>query len=786
MGMTVQPDLPWNVAGIAPEAREAARTSARREGLSVGEWLTRRILKSIADTEAPADEWWLREPGASRAAETARGGAREQIEEFANLVRIETRTESRNRIRNEPINGAAKHALSEAAIGLATRESRKGFEQLSARMARLDTRLAGIERKAAFENPREKEALDALQARIAGLADQISRTAARSLVQNTELVRALEAFAGKLSQYRSEADAQCKAIDERVCAIADDVNVISGKLDESRTDTERQIRAVDERIAAIEPAVNTLARDGSAVVRLEASLDGLTRRFEATEAEYLNNIERVETRLSRVEANSGETFLDERLHGIEQTLAEMAKLLEKNARESTGSSEAIPSELRDAGERLEGGRERDEAQIPPLDTGRGAPMPDLLPFPEKPGPIIATPDGEPVTRSPAHDLRAMQDAGNGRDHAAQSPIAEPVDSLPAAARPSARAANSTEPRNAPFSWVDREGAHEATDSSNTRLVLLGAIGLLVLAAIGTGLYLSKTSSKPETFTNMPRAAARPVKAGSEPQRLVHYIPAPPTAPQTPVKTTPAYAVRTAAIANHSTARATPRLTLPAPASSTRSTIATSKPLTPQQHLAALARAGNTKAQELLGLEYVDGDGVAINEAEGAKWLQRAAVQGEAVAAYRLGTLYERGHGVTADRSMAVRWYVAAAKAGNRKAMHNLAVAYAQGTGVQKALSLAAEWFQRAANLGLADSQFNLAVLYERGLGVRQSLKEAYKWYVIGAAQGDAESQNRMQAIATQLSAGDKAAADKAAADFHAAPLDRAANAPPIAASLIGG
>src|SRR4249919_4005331 len=42
-------ELPWNVAGIPPEAREAARAAARREGLSVGEWLTRRILRSFAD-----------------------------------------------------------------------------------------------------------------------------------------------------------------------------------------------------------------------------------------------------------------------------------------------------------------------------------------------------------------------------------------------------------------------------------------------------------------------------------------------------------------------------------------------------------------------------------------------------------------------------------------------------------------------------------------------------------------------------------------------------------------
>ena len=48
-------ELPWNVAGIPPEAREAARAAARREGLSVGEWLTRRILRSFSDLgeEAP-------------------------------------------------------------------------------------------------------------------------------------------------------------------------------------------------------------------------------------------------------------------------------------------------------------------------------------------------------------------------------------------------------------------------------------------------------------------------------------------------------------------------------------------------------------------------------------------------------------------------------------------------------------------------------------------------------------------------------------------------------------
>ena len=56
----MRPDLPWNVAGIPSEAREAARAAARREGLSIGEWLTRRILAGLSDMSEPQshrEEW---------------------------------------------------------------------------------------------------------------------------------------------------------------------------------------------------------------------------------------------------------------------------------------------------------------------------------------------------------------------------------------------------------------------------------------------------------------------------------------------------------------------------------------------------------------------------------------------------------------------------------------------------------------------------------------------------------------------------------------------------------
>ena len=69
---------------------------------------------------------------------------------------------------------------------------------------------------------------------------------------------------------------------------------------------------------------------------------------------------------------------------------------------------------------------------------------------------------------------------------------------------------------------------------------------------------------------------------------------------------------------------------------------------PLDRLTVLANAGNAKAELVVALKYLDGDGVTANDTEAAKWLARAADGGEPVAQYRLGTLYERGRGVPAD------------------------------------------------------------------------------------------------------------------------------------------
>jgi localization factor PodJL len=204
------------------------------------------------------------------------------------------------------------------------------------------------------------------------------------------------------------------------------------------------------------------------------------------------------------------------------------------------------------------------------------------------------------------------------------------------------------------------------------------------------------------------------------------------------------------------------------------------------HLVTLANAGNAKAELLVALEYLEGNGVARDETLAAQWLMRAAAHGEPVAQYRLGTLYQDGRGLRADPVAAFNWYEAAALQGNRKAMHSLAVAYAEGWGTPKNFNEAARWFERAADFGFTNSQFNLGVLYERGMGVRQSLPDAYKWYSIAAAQGDQESRARVAALKTQMNAADIAAAEQDAASFTPEALDQAVNFTPKLSELPSG
>ena len=98
---------------------------------------------------------------------------------------------------------------------------------------------------------------------------------------------------------------------------------------------------------------------------------------------------------------------------------------------------------------------------------------------------------------------------------------------------------------------------------------------------------------------------------------------------------------------------------------------------------AKAEAGNAASQYRLGLRYYNGEGVAKDFSEAAKWFRKAAERGFAKAQGYLGRCYFRGEGVTQDFSEAVKWSRKAADQGDSPGQNNLGSCYHEGQGVAK-------------------------------------------------------------------------------------------------------
>ena len=853
-------ELPWNVAGIPPEAREAARAAARREGLSVGEWLTRRILRSFSDMgEEPQpmsfdrtayprpalDPWGLPLSAASRrdTEDMLARVSRSEAESSDSYRRIEDqlRNVGRRLDTAERSQSESQRAMSKAAseINIATREQAQAFDQLGGHVLSLSERLERLERSAHQDGL--KDAVKGLHQGLSRLADQIGHTASQSATQVSALTSNLEQLAIRLGQARADAENATRALEARVASVESSLQFTAASLEH-----------VQERIEA---QVTNRAHD----------LADLQKR----EANHQGYLERIEERIARLEVKGPDPAMERRLDNIERALSGIVVRLEQS-----DPSAALADTLRQVNQRLDAVEKNHNEMLAELRASLArapepaSPEPGMEPVTQAPPFQSAAPDETPAFEAsafetpdfetPAFEAPAFEappfeepaieatafdapyaeapqiEAEHETDHEdapdftpgafiPQEPVhevfgqdafagnfelrqdvagAQPIsadDNFLSAARRSAKAATEAESGRGAhgFSW-SRPSAESSEKSSPRYVGVLVMVFIALLAAAAVLLFNQRArnmgvapQAQPKTITRQtvtPRTVAPVVpapKPAAPEAAATNARPALPTvvkpdvkaaAPAAPIPTTLALVPSNPPKAPAATA---PAATPPAPAAAPA--VKSAPPSTDK--IAAAANTGNPVAETIIGLKYLDGQGIAADPVQALKWLQKAADAGQAVAQYRLGTMYERGQGVTANPASAAKWYQAAANLGNRKAMHNLAVAFAEGATGKKDMAESARWFSKAAALGLSDSQFNLAVLYERGDGVPQSLIDAYKWYSIAAAAGDAESKTRLAVLQTQLSEPDRAAATRSAQAFKIAPLNRAANVPPEPADI---
>ena len=114
---------------------------------------------------------------------------------------------------------------------------------------------------------------------------------------------------------------------------------------------------------------------------------------------------------------------------------------------------------------------------------------------------------------------------------------------------------------------------------------------------------------------------------------------------------------------------------------------------------ALAGAGVSEAQFLMGTAFAEALGKDRDDGAAAEWYRRAADNGHVLAAHNMGNIHYSGTGVEQDDALAVYWWMQSAKAGDAIPQFRLGQMYEQGRGVEESPERAKFWYQESARRG---------------------------------------------------------------------------------------
>lgn len=122
-----------------------------------------------------------------------------------------------------------------------------------------------------------------------------------------------------------------------------------------------------------------------------------------------------------------------------------------------------------------------------------------------------------------------------------------------------------------------------------------------------------------------------------------------------------------------------------------------------------------------------------------KLVEPLAKKGDARAQNLLGVMYDLGRGVPKNVETAVTLYRQAAEQEHADGQNNLGLMYMMGSGVEANPTEAVKWFRKSALNGNGFGHHNYAMMNEKGNGTPQNLVRAYAHYSLieaAAAKGD--------------------------------------------------
>lgn len=604
--------LHWNVSGIPPEARDLARAAASKEGLTVGDWLTRRILAQRGPAGAPESEAKPDEAPPEANADAKPMGPR--------LVRLENEQDPVARKVDESLRFLSKRIeVSERAHNeaqrtlatIATEIQSASLKQAEAFM-RFADRIERVEKNSDVAPLRD--ALRGLHQGVSHLADQIAKTSSDSASQVAVLASSVEAMAVKIASVRDESVRLEKVIEEQLNALSD------------------RVKQMEERVQAAPAAQHVL----------ETRIDAAELRMRESLSQHAATVERdlatVNSRLDETEQNRGQGH-------IQETIATLNRRFESSERRNKEALATLQSGLTDATLRI------NRLELPTSDevAARAA----------RPSESI---ESAPATR----ELDPAQADIDDEDDAQRPDSAGPLEYL-AQTRRAAHAVTDPSTTNV---WQETSATGRTRQSSRLARIVTQGFFLLLVMCVGF-LLMQYFGPQPDGGSGRSIFGAAATPLSSEVQDLTlkanqgianaELLLGLKYADGDGVEANDAEAAKwLGRAAQKGKALAEYRL-------GTLYEKGFGVPLDMKiaaDWYAKAAELGNVKAMHNLAVAYANGNGRDTNYTEAARWFQSAAERGLADSQFNLAVLHERGLGVRISLTEAYRWYAIAAAQGD--------------------------------------------------------------------------------------------------------------------------
>lgn len=384
----MKPGAPWSVKGIEPQARETAKSAARRAGMTLGEWLNNVILKDGEEGHTEADpirdpESWKRETGA----ELPWTGPIDALSSSINAHLQET--EARSTARLKHLEGAIG-TIAERLVKIDQPQMSGGSPEMEGRLQRVEERQKGT---------LSKDHLKSLEAAVGQISVVLENSEARQNERFESSDEALARLEEKLSDTENKVIQAISAVD----AAADLYEI-----------TDRQGQMIDSLVMDV-AALHAHQKEESNrhrddVHALAADITGLRDQFAASETNMMEALsapasgakEAAERITGQIAANEERTAAS--VEQIEAQLENLAGVLDTSLSTRDSGLEELRLSLSAINERLDT-LESQKAQTP-------VEMPAEVPARE-------------IVEEPANDVARDQSAATIKEHEPSEPVETP-------------------------------------------------------------------------------------------------------------------------------------------------------------------------------------------------------------------------------------------------------------------------------------------------------------------------------------------------------------------------